>query len=65
MYSRRKFGPRPGSVASAVGVQSRASWQEITGSLSAEPEPSRTMETHTKKNEQHVFPRSRLCLAIR
>ena len=41
---RRKFGPRPGSVARAPGPQSRASWQAITGSLSAEPEPTRPME---------------------
>ena len=43
--NRRKFGPRPGSVARALGVQSRANWQVITGSLSAEPEPRKTMET--------------------
>ena len=42
---RRKFGPRPGSVARALGVQSSASRQIITGSLSAELEPRRTMET--------------------
>ena len=39
------FGPRPGSVARALGVQSRASWPFFTRSLSAEPEPSRSMET--------------------
>ena len=43
--TRRKFGPRLDSVARALGVQSRASWQVITGSLSAEPQPRRTMET--------------------
>ena len=49
MYSRRKFGPRLGSAARALGIQSRASWQVITGSLSVEPEPSRTTETQPKK----------------
>ena len=39
MCSRRKVGSRPGSVARALGVQIRASWQVITGSLSAESEP--------------------------
>ena len=42
MYSRRKFGPRPGSVARTLGVQSRANRQVTT--LSAEPEPRKTME---------------------
>ena len=45
VYTRRKFRARPGSVARALGVRSHASWQEITGSLSAEPEPCRTTET--------------------
>ena len=45
VYTTRKFGPRPGSVARALGVQSRANWHLITGSLSVEPEPSRTTET--------------------
>ena len=45
MYTRRKFGARPGSVARALGVQSRANWQVITRSLSAELEPTRAMET--------------------
>ena len=44
LYSWCKFGHRAGSVARAPGVQSRASWQVITGSLSAEPEPSRSIE---------------------
>ena len=39
VYSRRKLGPRPGSVARALGIQSRAKWQLITGSLSSEAEP--------------------------
>ena len=51
MYTRRKFGPRPGSVARALGVQSRANAQVITGWVSAEVEPCRTMETPTF---QHV-----------
>ena len=42
---RYKFGSRAGSVARALGVQSRESWQIITGLLSAELEPSKTMET--------------------
>ena len=41
---RRKFIPRPGPVASALGVQSRASWLFFKGSLSAEPELSRAVE---------------------
>ena len=41
---RRECGSRPGSVTRALGVQSRAIWQAITGSLSAELEPRRTME---------------------
>ena len=45
VYTRRKSGPRPGSVARALGVTSRANWQVITGLLSAEPEPRKTMET--------------------
>ena len=49
--TRRKFGPRPGSVARALGVQSRANAQVITGWVSAEVEPCRTMETPTF---QHV-----------
>ena len=39
VYSRRKFGPRSGSEARALGVHSRASLQVITGSLSTEPKP--------------------------
>ena len=40
----RKFGSRAGSVARALGVQSHETWQVITGLLSAELEPSRTVE---------------------
>ena len=36
------MGPRPGSVARALGVQTRANSQEIMGSLSAEPERRKT-----------------------
>ena len=31
VYTRSKFKPRPGSVARALGVQSRAIWQMVTG----------------------------------
>ena len=34
VYTRRKSGPRSSSVARALGVQSCAIWQVITGSLS-------------------------------
>ena len=44
VYTRCKFGPRPGSVASALGVQSCASWQVITRSRSASPKPTRMIE---------------------
>ena len=42
---RRKCGSRPVSVAAVVGVHSLVRWQGITGSHSAEPEPTRPMET--------------------
>ena len=42
---RCKCGSRAGSVAHAPGVQSREIWQVTTGSLSAELEPTRPMET--------------------
>ena len=41
---RLKFVSRPGSVACALGVRNREISQIITGSLSAELEPSTTME---------------------
>ena len=41
---RCKCGSRPGSVTRALGVQSSEIWQVSTGSLSAELEPSKTME---------------------
>ena len=44
--TRRKFMSRPGSVARALGVQSREIWQLTTESLSTKLEPSKTMETH-------------------
>ena len=44
VYTRRKFGPRPGSVARALGVQSHAISQVITGFHFASAEPRRTME---------------------
>ena len=37
VYTTAQFGPQPGSVRRALGVQSRASWQAMTGSLSASP----------------------------
>ena len=43
MYTRRKFGYRAGSVERALGVQSCENWQVITGSVSAEPEPTSPM----------------------
>ena len=42
---RRTFGPRPNSVARALDVQSRASLLIVAGSLSAPPEPTRSVET--------------------
>ena len=45
VYTKHKFGPRPGSVARVLSVQSRASWQVIMGWASAEPAPWRTMVT--------------------
>ena len=39
--ARRNFGPRPGSVARALDVHSRASWQVITGPLSDPPSQAR------------------------
>ena len=41
---RRKFGSRAGTVARTLGVQSHGIWQVITGLLSAELAPSKTME---------------------
>ena len=43
---RRKYGSRPGSVARALGVQSRAIRQEITGSLSTSPSLSGQWKPH-------------------
>ena len=40
------FGSGRGSAARALGVQGRENWQVNTGSLSAELEPTRRMETH-------------------
>ena len=41
--TRYKCASRPGSVASALGVQSPQIWRVITGSLSAQPEQRRTL----------------------
>ena len=46
-----KFGPRPGSVARALGVQSRGELAVFAGSFSADPEPIEPMET----NPQTLF----------
>ena len=45
---QRKLGPRLGSVARALGVQSRGELTLFAGPFRAEPEPSRALETHTK-----------------
>ena len=42
---RRKLGPGPGFVARSLGVQSCGELTLFAGSLSAEPEPARPMET--------------------
>lgn len=42
---RRMFGPWPGSVARALGVQDRGELALFAGLLPAEPEPSRPMKT--------------------
>ena len=42
--TRRKFGSRAGSVARALGVQNRKTWQVTMGSLSTELMPSKAME---------------------
>ena len=42
---RRKCGPWPGSVARALGVQSRDELALFAGSFSSQPEPIRSMET--------------------
>ena len=57
--------PRLSSVARALGVQSRVELFFFAGSLSAEPEPSRMMDTQTQKNEQKVFACSVLCVTVR
>ena len=43
--TRRKFMSRPGSVARALGVQSRETWQVIAGLVSDQLEPTRPMQT--------------------
>ena len=45
VYTRRKIGGRPGSVARALGVRSRGGWQVLTCLLSAETVRCRMMET--------------------
>ena len=46
VYTRHEFGPRLGSVARALGVQSRASWQVITGSHSTSPSVAGQWKPH-------------------
>ena len=46
---QRKLGPQPGFVERALGVHSREELALFAGPLSAEPEPTRTMETHRKE----------------
>ena len=58
---RRKFGSRVGSMARALGVRSREMWRVITGSLSAELEPSKSMETFISALLLHCSKRSLLC----
>ena len=62
VYSRRKFGLRPCSVARTLGVQGRAIWQVITGSVSATPEPRTTMKN---PHDEQVFACSLLCITSR
>ena len=44
VHHRRKFGSWPGSVACALGVQSREIWQVFMELLSVELKPSKTIE---------------------
>ena len=62
---RSKIGPRPGSVASALGVQSRGELALFVGSLSAKPDLSKTMETHTKYVNHGRFSHVLLCITAR
>ena len=75
---RHKFWSRAGSAARALGVQSREIWRVITGLLSAELDPSKTIETphvshYCCKAQQHgnsnrfklssvLQPRTLLCV---
>ena len=52
VYTRRKSGPRPISVARALGVQSREKWHVTTGSISDDLEPTRPIET---RNNFRIF----------
>ena len=49
VYTGRKFGAWPGSVARALGIQSRAGWQVIARSRSASPKLTRILESHIFK----------------
>ena len=48
VYTRCKFGPRPGSVARALGVQSRGIWQVPTGSHFASSSPAGQWKPHNQ-----------------
>lgn len=49
LCTARKFGPRSDAVTRALGVRSRGVLALFAGLLSAEPEPSRMLETHANK----------------
>ena len=49
LYTTCKFGPRPVSVARALGIRSHGELALFAGSLPAKPEPSTMMETYKKK----------------
>ena len=56
VYNRRKFGPRPRSVARSLGVQSRENWRVTTGSVSDDLEPTTPIET---RNNFRIFKEHR------
>ena len=57
LYTTAQAGSRAGSVARALGGPNREIWQVLTGLLSAELEPSKTMENqhagHCCKAQKH------------
>ena len=48
LYTAREFGPRPGSVASALGIQRQVSWQVMSRSI------RRARANHAHGNPQKV-----------